>query len=112
MYYLKCGFKITTLHTDGKFSPLQELIQKMLGGPRLTLESDNEHVAEIEKQIQVTEERIRSIRQSLLFNKDPKLFLIHSVFQAIKMLNHFPINGGVSDMISPRKIMRGKSIHY
>ena len=27
--YLKCGFKITTVHSDGKFCPLQEIIAEM-----------------------------------------------------------------------------------
>ena len=53
-----------------------------------------------------------SIRHSLTFNKVPKLLLIHLVFQEIKMLNHFPVKGGTSDMIVPTKIMKGDIIHY
>ena len=55
---------------------------------------------------------IRSIRHILPFNKVPKLFLIHLVFQAIKMLNHFPVKGGISDTIIPATIMTDESLHY
>ena len=43
MYYLKCGFQITTLHVDGEFVPLQALIQDMPGGPIFNPTSASEH---------------------------------------------------------------------
>ena len=88
------------------------MISKMPGGPRVNLSSASGHVTEIEKQIQVAKESIRSIRHSLPFNKFPKIFLTHLVFQVIKNLNHFPIKEGISEMISPTTIMTGKSLHY
>ena len=91
IYYLKRGFQITTLHVDGKFAPLKALIQEIPGGPKVNLASDSEHVTDIERQIQLEKESIRYIRHSLPLNKVPKIFLIHLVFQAIKMLNHFPL---------------------
>ena len=53
-----------------------------------------------------------SIRHSLPFNKSPTLFLIHLVFQEIKILNHFPLKGVYNNTIIPTTIMTGKSIHY
>ena len=84
----------------------------MTGGPRVNLESDSKDVTETERRIRVGEERIRSIIHSLPFNKAPKIFLIHLVFQAIKILNHFPVKWGISDTITPIKIMTGESIRY
>ena len=84
----------------------------MTGGARINLESASEHVTEIERQTRAAKERISSIRQPLPFNKVPKLFLIHLVFQEIKILNSFPVKEGISDKISPTKIMTGKSINY
>ena len=55
---------------------------------------------------------IRSIIHILTFNKVPKLFLIHLVFQAMKMLNHFPVNRGISDTISPTEVMTDERLHY
>ena len=93
MYYLKRGFQITTLHVDNEFAPLRALIQDIPGGVRVNLASFSEHVSEIERQIRVSKEIIRSIRHSLPFNKVLNIFLIHLVFQAIKFLNHFTVKG-------------------
>ena len=51
--YLKHGFKITTVHADGVFSPVQELIAEISSGPMVNLTSANEHVPEIEPRIRV-----------------------------------------------------------
>ena len=82
------------------------------GGPRVNLESYSEHVTKIETQIQVAKESIRYIIQSLPFYKVPKLFLINLVFKAIKMMNHFPVKGVISDTIIPTTIMAGESFHH
>ena len=97
---------------DGEFTPIQALIQEIIGGTWVNLASDIEHVSDIERQIRVEKERIRSIKHSLSFNNVTKLFLIHLVFQAIKMLNHYPVNGGISDTVIPKTIMIGESLHY
>ena len=55
-FYLNRGFKITHVHADGKFAPLQALIQAMPDGPRVNLASANEHVPEIERRIRVVKE--------------------------------------------------------
>ena len=91
MYYLKHGFRITTLHVYGEFLPFQALTQEIPGVQRVNLASASEHVHEIERWIQVSREIIRSIRNSLPFNKFTKLFPIHLLFQVIKILNHFTV---------------------
>jgi hypothetical protein len=105
-------FKITTVHADGEFAPLQALIQAMPGGPRVNLASSSEHIPEIERRIRVVKERRRSARHSLPFNRIPKLLSIHIVFHAVKLLNHFPAKGGISENISPKTIMTGETLHY
>ena len=50
----------------------------------------------------VAKESNSSIRHSLPFNKVPRLFLIHLVFQEI-ILTHFPVKGVMSDTIIPKK---------
>jgi hypothetical protein len=47
-FYLNRGFRITTVHADGEFAPLQALIQGMPGGPTVNLASTNKHVPKIE----------------------------------------------------------------
>ena len=112
MYYLKRGFQITTLHVDSKFAPTQELIHEITGWGIVNIASDSENVSEIERQIRAEKESIRFIINSLPFNKFSKIFLIHLVFQSIKILNHFPVKGCFSDTISFITIMIGTSLHY
>ena len=111
-FYLQRGFHITTLNVDGEFSPLKVPIQSMPGGPRVNLTSANEHVPEIERRIRVVKERARSFRHSLPFNRIPRLLTIHIIFVAVKLLNHFPPKGGISDTISPKTIMTGETLDY
>ena len=106
-HYINLGFLFSTLHLDVKFAQLQALIHDMTDGPKVNLASSNEHVPEIERQIRMAKERIRYIQYSLTFDKIPKIFLIHLVFLSIKMMIHFPVKGGISDMITPTTIMTG-----
>ena len=43
-YYMHHGFRITTVHSDGEFAPLQALVASLLGGYMINLASANEHV--------------------------------------------------------------------
>ena len=56
-YYLHRKFRITKVHFDGEFSPLQALIASIPGGPMINLESANEHVPDIERKSRVVKER-------------------------------------------------------
>ena len=111
-FYLHRGFHITTLLVDGEFAPLQVMIQSMPGGPRVNLTSASEHVPEIERRIRVVKERSRSARHSIPFNRIPRLLTIYIVFTSVKLLNHFPTKGGISDTISPRTIMTGETLDF
>ena len=88
----------------GEFVPLQALIHEILGGSWFNLASVNEHVPDIERLTLVAKESLSSIWHRLPFNRIPKLFLIHLEFQAIKMLNHFPVKGGYMTRWSPQKL--------
>jgi hypothetical protein len=104
-FHLQRDFQITAVHADGEFAPLQALTQAMPGGPRVNLASANKHVPKIERRIRVVKVRCRSARHSLPFNKVPKLLVIHIVFGSVKLLNHFPAKGGISESLSPKTIM-------
>ena len=43
-FYLQQGFRIQTVHKDGEFGALKDLIQNMPAGPIVNLTSANEHV--------------------------------------------------------------------
>jgi hypothetical protein len=38
--------------------------------------------------------------------------MIHIVLNAVKMLNFFPMKGGISDTLSPKTIMSGETLNY
>ena len=51
--YLKRGFKITPVHSDGEFAPVRELVAETWSVPIVNLTSAKQHVPEIEHRIQV-----------------------------------------------------------
>ena len=54
IYYIKRGFRITNLHTDGEFALLKAMITEHIpGGPNMNKTSVNEHVPEIDHIIRV-----------------------------------------------------------
>ena len=111
-YYLQRGFRITTVHADGEFSPLKPLIESLPGGLLVNLASSDEHVPEIERRIRVVKERTRATRHSLPFTRIPKILTIHIVLNAVKLLNFFPTKGGISETLSPKTIMSGETLDY
>ena len=97
---------------DGEFASLQECMVELPGAPKLNLTSANEHEPYIKRRIRVVKERVRSIRHSLPFKQLPKQMTIYMVFYAVKLLNYFPIKGGVSDNFSPKAILAGEAVHF
>ena len=103
--YLQRNFRITVLHVDGEFAPLQPLIESIPGGPQVNLTSADEHVPDIEQRIRVVKERTRAVRHSLPYRRIPVLLMIHMVLNCVKLLNYSPPKGGVSAVINPKTIM-------
>jgi hypothetical protein len=106
-YYLQRGFQITTVHADDEFAPLKNLIEAMPGGPMVNLESANERIPEIERRVRVVKEQCRATRHSLPSHTIPKLMTIHVVLNVFKLLIFLQKKGGVSDTLSPKKIIPG-----
>jgi hypothetical protein len=78
----------------------------------VNLASPNEHIPEIKQQIQVVKEWSWAAHHSLPFQHIPKLLMIHIVLNAFKMLNFFPMKGGIYDTLSPKTIMYGETLNY
>ena len=112
MYYLQKGFQIMTVTADNQFAPLAELMYELPGAPMLNLTSANEHEPYIERRIRVVKERKRAVRHSMPFTSIPSKMLTHMVFFVVKLLNLFPVKGGVSTEYSPKTIMSGQTINY
>jgi hypothetical protein len=75
----------------------------------VNIASPNEHVPEIEWWIWVVKEWSQAACHSIPFQCIPKLLMIHIVLYAVKMLNFFPMKGGISDTLSPKTIMSGET---
>ena len=93
--YLKRGFKTTTVHTNGEFAPVRELIAEMSSGPMVNLASANKHVPKIEQRIRVVKEWCRSTRQSLTFIRFPVILTINIVLNNVKLLGYFSKKSGI-----------------
>ena len=104
LYYFQKGFQIIGLTADGEFASLQECMVELPGAPKLNLTSANKHEPYIERRSHVVKERVRSLHHSLPLKQLPKQITIYIVFYAVKLLNYFPMKGGVSDQYSPKDI--------
>ena len=112
IFYIQRSFRIQTVHADGEFRVLKDLIQKMPAGTRVNLTSGNKHVPEIERHICVVKEISHAFHHSLPFNRIPKLITIHVILNITKMLNYFLTKQGISLELSPRSILIGESLKY
>ena len=72
------------------------IYKNIKGGTRINLTIANEHVPYIERRTRLVKERTRAVRNILNFNKIPKFLTIYIVSTVFKMLNYFPVKGGVS----------------
>jgi Reverse transcriptase (RNA-dependent DNA polymerase) len=111
-FYKRRGFTIQTVHADGEFAPLQQMIYDENLGPKINLTARNEHVPEIERRIRVIKERARAVRHSLPFSAIPKLMTTHLVLHVVKQLGYFPTKAGISESLSPRAIMMGETLDF
>ena len=108
--YLMRGFILSVLKMDGEFEP----IRGELAGMHVLLNTtaENEHVPEVERRIRTVKERCRGVYCTLPFKKMPLLMIIALVYSANMWLNAFPAADGVSDTLSPRTIVTGRTIDY
>ena len=58
-------------------------------------------------------ERAKAVRHLMPFTSIPSKVLTHMVFFVVKLLNLFPVEGGVlTDEYSPKTILSGQTINY
>ena len=100
------------VHGDGEFEPLNNIMYSLPGAPLVNLSSANEHVPDIKLQIRVVKEQCRATQHSLSLQWMSNLLTTHIVLNSVKMINFFPTKGGISDNLSPKTIMSGKTLDY
>jgi hypothetical protein len=106
--YTNRGFRVNTILADPEFRPMQNDIP----GAQMHCCGADEHVPDIERYIRTVKDRVRSRYNSLPFARIPRIMLIQLVKTAVFWLNSFPSADGVSDVLSPRYILTGRSIDY
>jgi hypothetical protein len=99
--YARGGFQVGTVLMDNEFEKLRNLV------PILTINTTaaKDHVPEVERKIRLITEWGRGILNTLPFKKMPRLMLIELVYHVVLWLNAFPTKSGVSETLSPRKIV-------
>jgi hypothetical protein len=101
--YHSRGFSIEDIHSDHEF----ECIRNDILPTQLNVVATDTQVGEIECSIRTIKERVRATIHGLPFRCYPRLMIRELVFAATKWLNQFPIEGGISDIMSPFTIMTG-----
>ena len=111
-YYYQCGFQLMVVTSDSGFKPLDKVMVELPGAPCLNLTTANDHEPYVERKIRVIKERLCAVCHSLPFSNITVQITMHMVFFYTKLLNFFPVKGGISDQYSPNAIMSGEIINY
>jgi hypothetical protein len=97
------GFNVSTIHADGAFECMREAVAPTI----LNINAADEHVGEVERSIRTIKERVRAALHGLPYKRLPKEMIKGAVRFAVKALNQFPAEDGISDVLSPVTIVTG-----
>jgi hypothetical protein len=101
--YTARGLTICDIHGDNEF----ECTRLSLLPIALNVVPADCHVGEVERSIRTIKERLRSCAHGLPFRRLPRLMITHMVTDAVRCLNQFPWQHGVSATLSPDAIVTG-----
>jgi hypothetical protein len=106
--YSRGGFQVGSVLMDNEFEKLRNLV------PVLTVNTTaaKEHVPEVERRIRLIKECGRGILNTLPFKKMPQIMLIELIYHVVLWLNAFPKKLGVSETLSPRKIVMRHKLDF
>ncbi len=106
--YARGGFQVGAVLMDNKFEKLKNL------APILTINTtaEKEHVPEVECKIRLIKERGKGILNTLPFKRMPRLMLIELIYHVVLWLNAFPAKSGVSETLSPHKIVYRQKMDF
>ena len=102
--YHSRGFLISEIHCDHEFDCIKHDILPC----QLNITPKDNHVGKIERSIHTIKERVRTIIHGLPFRRLPRLMIREVVTTATKLLNMFPIAGGLSPIHSLYSILTGR----
>jgi len=99
------GFAINVVHGDNEFN--HETIMSVFPSAIIEICGANEHVPVVERSIRTIKDRTRCLCKSAPFTRYTKVMTVHAVLTAVRWINQFPSKGGISDTISPAKLLEG-----
>ena len=108
--YQKGGIKVVDTLADNQFECVRGEISKL--GACLNIASTDEHVPEIERCIRTINERVCSIYNSLAFKKMPIRLIAEMNYTSMYWLNSFPSWDVVSNTLSPKPLVTGRTPDY
>lgn len=97
--------------SDNEFGPLKERLREK-AGTEMNLSAPNEHVPEVERNIKLIKERLRSVLAGMSYKKIPKNFKRELVLTCVSMLNMVPREASVSESLSPMELLTGRSFDF
>ncbi|KAI2502324.1 Reverse transcriptase (RNA-dependent DNA polymerase) [Fragilaria crotonensis] len=100
--YAKRGFHIEVILMDGEFDKDGLVGDVAELGISINCVAAEEHVPEIERHIRTIKERSRSVVGMLPFKQLPARIVIELIHYVVFWLNSFPVQRGISDVLSPR----------
>ena len=95
---------------DGQFKPLRGDLAEM--GIQLNTVCNDEHIPEIERQIQTLKERTRAIYCIIPFRKIPHRIIIEMLYAANYWLNMFSRKCRISQTMNPCTLLTGLTMNY
>lgn len=101
--YRHRGFEVTNIHADGAFECIRQAVAPVI----LNINAADEHVGEVERSIRTIKERVRATVHGLPYKRWPREMIKGVVGFAVKSLNQFPAEDGISDVNSPTTIVTG-----
>ncbi len=102
------GFQVGMVLMDNEFEKLRNLVLVLTVNTTAT----KEHVPEVKQRIRLIKERGRGILNTLPFKKMPQIMLIELIYHVVLWLNAFPTKSGVSETLSPRKIVMRHKLNF
>jgi hypothetical protein len=108
--YLMRGFRIVVVKDDQECVSISDLEAGLPTMPRLDWAAASQHCGLIERNIRFLKEKIRSLRHSVPFEREPGIMVVHMVLHVVKFVNGFPRKGGPK-LYSPGEIMTDRRLH-
>ena len=110
-FYKMHGFRVKLIVADNEFGPLRDQLMESKGVD-LALAAPEEHVREVERNIRVIKERIRSVLADMPYDKLPGNFKKELILICVVPLNLVPRKAGLSKILSPWTILTSRALDY